>query len=185
MLALLRRLFQIVLALVFGFLSLLGVLSGIAIFGKFQEGYVISGPLVGLVMVLLSLGVLKLCWDNLRNKAPDEAHLYPEREFVAGLDPDGTHIQVSRPDGTVERLAIEDLSSISIVTNASGPWGVDVWWVLENAAQDAGCIFPMGATGEKAILEWAEALPGFDSQNFIEAMGCTSEARFVCWSRLA
>src|SRR5690554_762531 len=98
MLVILQRLVQIGLALVFGFLALLGVLSGIAIFGKFQEGYEVSAPLAGLVMVLLSLGVLKLCWDNLRNKAPDEAHLYPERGFVAELDPDGTHIQVSRPD---------------------------------------------------------------------------------------
>jgi hypothetical protein len=59
----------------------------------------------------------------------------------------------------------------------------DVFWLLHGT--DGGCAIPQGATGEKELLERLQALPGFDNAKVIEAMGSSSDRRFLCWQRHA
>jgi len=116
-----------------------------------------------------------------RSKGP--AALYPESLFVVTVTP--SEISVLRPDGDRECVALSDLQEIVVVTNSSGPWGMDVWWLLVGLGPNSGCAFPGGATGEEDVVIWTETLDGFDTKAFIAAMGCTTEARFSCWARAA
>ena len=183
MLDIVQRLVQIALGLAFGLLAAFGALAGLAIIGTVGEGHPFLGPVVGILMILMSAAVLKICWDNIRNKPSGDKRLYPESMFVVTLD--DTHCQVTQPNGKIERLALDELSEVSIVTNSSGPWGMDVWWLLSGREENAGCAFPGGATGEEDVLQWTKTLQGFDVELFVKAMCCTTEARFVCWSRPA
>lgn len=105
-----------------------------------------------------------------------------EARFVVTLTE--TEVVNQRPDGKIERVALDDLSAIIIETNDSGPLGADVWWLLlGKSKKKTGCVFPQGATGEKAVLDYAQSLPGFDNEMLIEAMGSTENQRFLCWRR--
>jgi hypothetical protein len=42
---------------------------------------------------------------------------------------------------------------------------------------------PQGATGERALLERLQELPGFDDRAVIDAMSATARQRFLCWER--
>lgn len=111
----------------------------------------------------------------------DGKELYPESLHVVAVE-NGEFV-VRRPTGETTRLPVSELRGISILTNDSGPWGADVWWCLLGADEGTMCAFPGGATGESAILAFVQDLPGFDNAQFIQAMGSTSNARFVCWQR--
>ncbi|MBD3654739.1 hypothetical protein [Kangiella sp.] len=99
---------------------------------------------------------------------------------VTVTDKDGT-ITVAYPDGTIQTILWDKMESIEVHTNDSGPWGADVWWVLR--ATDCFCSYPQGATGEDALIPKYQALPGFDNEELIKAMGCTSNREFICWHR--
>lgn len=107
-----------------------------------------------------------------------QASLFPEREIVVKLD--ATGITSTYPRGEVQTIAWSEVQRVLIETNDSGPWGADVWWILEGEAKR--CTYPMGATGEQeALAEYQRRFPGFDDVAVIEAMGSTSNARFTCW----
>src|SRR5215471_11714160 len=95
-----------------------------------------------------------------------------------------TEIVNRRPNGEIERVALEDLSAILIETNDSGPFGPDVWWLLLGSSKKkSGCVFPQGATGEDDVLAFAQKLPGFDNRMLMRAMLSTDNERFLCWRR--
>ncbi len=102
-----------------------------------------------------------------------------EARFVVRVT-DGAIIN-ERPEGTIERVALDALAAVLIETTNTGPWGADVWWLLIGADLQSGCVFPMGATGEHEVLKALQQLPGFDNEAFIEAMACTEDGRFLCW----
>lgn len=89
---------------------------------------------------------------------------------------------VERPDGRTERVAWDELQAFIVETTDEGPGAPDVFWILLGSAE-SGCVIPQGATGDKALLERLQALPGFNNQEFIRAMGSTSNQRFLCWER--
>jgi hypothetical protein len=72
----------------------------------------------------------------------------------------------------------EAVTRIFVETNDSGPWGQDVWWVVEG--NGSRCTFPQGATGEvKALAEFQRRFPSFE----VKGMNSTSNATFVCWEK--
>lgn len=146
-----------------------------------SRGY-FAGGFFGLCAIAIL--VLKV-WPgtSLAQKCPQGEGLYPECLFVVTVSE--SEIVAQRPDGKIERVSIGDLEEVTIVTNDSGPSGADVWWLLVGSKPNAGCAFPGGATGEAKVLEFVQQLPGFNNQAFIEAMTCTSNARFVCWRAAA
>ncbi len=90
-----------------------------------------------------------------------------------------------RPDGVQETVRWEDLAEVGIITTDEGPWSEDVFWLLIGSDGTSGCAVPQGAEGANELLAALQKLPGFDNKTVIEAMGSTSNARFVCWKRNA
>jgi hypothetical protein len=90
-----------------------------------------------------------------------------------------------RPDGMQESVRWDDLVEVGIVTTDAGPWLEDVFWLLSASDGKTGCAVPQEAEGADKLLEALQKLPGFDNEAVIEAMGSTSNARFVCWRKNA
>ena len=97
----------------------------------------------------------------------------PEATYIVSLN--GETIQVENPDRSNQTMSLSGLRRVLVETNDSGPWGLDVWWVIEGQAEVLR--FPLGATGEDAFLTYAKRLPGFE----IGGMNSTSNAQFECW----
>ena len=102
-----------------------------------------------------------------------------EGEVVVSSD--GVGVTAVYPDGESRTIGWNDLISVIIETNDSGPWGSDVWWALRG--QTSECYYPMGAAGEKEMLERLQQLPGFDNDAVVQAMMSTENAEFVCWQK--
>lgn len=100
------------------------------------------------------------------------------KDTVAFDDASITH---SLPDGTREIMLWADLEEVAIVTTDDGPFADDVIWVLSGAG--GGCLVPSSANGAEALLARLQALPGFDNEAVIQAMGSVENARFVCWRK--
>jgi hypothetical protein len=74
-----------------------------------------------------------------------------------------------------------DVTRARIITTSAGPWGEDVYFVLETT-EGKGCIVPHEAAVRTKLLEEMQArLTGVDDRKVIEAMGCTSKGTFVIW----
>lgn len=99
-----------------------------------------------------------------------------EEEFVVRVTADDA-ILCQPPGQTEQRVELTDLTAVYVEINDSGPWGMDVWWLLDSATETL-VAFPLGSTGEKAVLERLQRLPGFE----VKGMNSIANARFLCWS---
>jgi hypothetical protein len=76
-----------------------------------------------------------------------------------------------------------DVKRVRIITTSAGPWGEDVWFVLEGP-EGKGCVVPHDAVVRTKLLEEMQArLPGIDDRKVIEAMGSTSGNTFIIFTR--
>lgn len=100
----------------------------------------------------------------------------PEQHFNVTVE--GDEIRCRWPSGETQSVALSRLRDVHIETNDSGPWGMDVWWIL---TEDSGreCAFPQMAPGEAVALDRLRELPGFQ----VNGMNSTANARFLCWKR--
>ena len=114
---------------------------------------------------------------GIREKRPAS----PQFESAVVVTDAGGVITATYPNGDQQRMAWDDLTSIEVHTNDTGPWGADVWWVLRGTS--GSCKYPQGATGDAEMIPKYQALPGFDHEELIRAMGCTDNQQFICWSR--
>ena len=106
-----------------------------------------------------------------------------EAAYIVSVEGDG--LSVTDPNGEEKRLTLAKLNGVTIETNDSGPIGTDLWWLLFGADDSIAAVFPQGATGERQAIDWLLALPGFDHEAMIMAMGSTSNAVFPVWRRVA
>ena len=106
--------------------------------------------------------------------------LYPESLFTVTFDE--AECTCTRPGGQKESVRWDALEEVLLMTTDQGPLEPDVFWVLSGG--ETGVVVPQGATGERALLERLQQLPGFDSRPVIEAMGCTDNRQFSCWKRV-
>jgi hypothetical protein len=102
----------------------------------------------------------------------------PEEHYIVTVADDA--VRCTLPNGKVEAVSLTRLRDVYVETNDSGPWGIDVWFVLRDDL-DQQCAFPLGATGETAALDRLHQLPGFQ----LDGMNSTANARFLCWRREA
>jgi hypothetical protein len=165
-----------------GTLGVIAIVSLAALFPTFWLLNALTGSTdfaawAAIAISLMGLPILLL--SRWRGGATD-GKLHPESDYVVAISPDA--IEVVAPDGHAERVLLADLREVVVETNDTGPWGADVWWHLIGSL--SRIAFPQGATGEPAVLDGLQKLPGFDNQELIRAMGSTSNASFVCW-RLA
>ena len=136
-------------------------------------------PLHVIIIAVALVGFVAILWRR-RGLAPRS--LDPESRFVVARMSE-TEIVCERPDGKTERVGWGDLQRVEILTTSDGPIAPDVFWILHGTV--GGCAIPHGATGDRELLERLQTLPGFDNATLIEAMGSTTERRFLCWQRAA
>ena len=98
-------------------------------------------------------------------KANREARLWPEREIIVELN--GESLSASYPNGDLLKVNLGDLQEVKIITNDSGPWGADVWYLFSST--ESRCGFPQGATGEKEATEYQHTFK--ESKKTIEVKG--------------
>jgi hypothetical protein len=103
--------------------------------------------------------------------APDPDRVVVDQVGVARRLPDGRHETVGW-----------DLVEVAIRATPQGPWQEDVFFLL-TGRDGGGVAVPHGEAVQGDLLGWLQALPGFDNQQVVEAMGCAEDAMFVCWRR--
>lgn len=121
-------------------------------------------------------------WNSLKTNlkaAFGKQDLNFEAKWVVSVDEH--QISCTRPNGVMESVDWKDLKLIEIQTTDEGPYLPDVFWYL--IGDESGCLVPLGATGEKAMIERLQQLPGFDNEAVSDAMSSTSNRTFVCWQR--
>lgn len=107
--------------------------------------------------------------------------MQPEEKFLVARTP--TEVTVTTPKGETQRISIADITDIIVLTDDTGPWGSDVWWMFANADTRHSIAYPQGASGEQALIDWMTKLPGFDHDAMTRAMSCTENATFPCWRK--
>jgi hypothetical protein len=118
-------------------------------------------------------------WIGEVRRQRKDAAVY-ERAVVVRTDEQG--ISAQYPDGTILSIRWDEVQCVAIETNDSGPWGADVWWLIEG--NQSRCAYPGGANGDIDALKSMESrLTGFNDECVVQAMACTSNRRFVCWQR--
>jgi hypothetical protein len=101
---------------------------------------------------------------------------HPEAQFVVEVTAED-EIICRAPKREEQRIRMTDLASVYVETNDSGPWGADVWWLLNDDTGQTRVAFPQLATGEDAALERLRQLPGFK----VRGMNSGENKRFICW----
>ena len=86
---------------------------------------------------------------------------HPESQFVVEVTADD-EIACLAPKQAAQRIKMTDVASIHVETKDGGPWGADVWWLLNDNTGQTRVAFPQLATGEDAVLERLRQLPGFE-----------------------
>lgn len=100
----------------------------------------------------------------------------PEAPFVVEVTADD-EIVCRAPWQAEQRIKIADLAAVYVKSMDDGPWGADVWWLLNDNTGQTKVAFPQLATGETGVLARLQQLPGFA----IRGMNSTKNARFECW----
>jgi hypothetical protein len=101
---------------------------------------------------------------------------HPEARFVVAVTP-ADEIVCRAPKQAEQRIKLAELGSVYVETNDTGPWGADVWWLLNDKSGQTKVTFPQLANGEDAVLQRLHFLPGFE----VRGMNSTVNARFKCW----
>ncbi len=78
-------------------------------------------------------------------------------------------------------LSFADLAAVVIETNDSGPWGDDVIWHLLGRKEGAALSIPQSVPAFHELMTRLQALPDFDNEQVIAAMGSTALDAFLCW----
>ena len=113
-------------------------------------------------------------FDWLKSRVPDD----PWSVVVAG-----DHIVTSDGQGSTRSLPMDQLQSVVVATDDSGPWGYDVVFLMYGSADSPAGLFPLEAQGMRQFVDWLTALPGYDDRELSRAMGSTKVARFTVYTR--
>ena len=73
------------------------------------------------------------------------------------------------------------MAIIEVLTNEWGPYAEDVFLMFYSKDRRQGLAIPQFSKSFEPLLKRAQALPGFDNDQFIKAMQSTSNAVFPCW----
>lgn len=101
---------------------------------------------------------------------------HPESQFVVEVTADD-EIVCRAPKQAEQRIRMADLAAVYVETNDNGPWGADVWWLLNDNNGQTKVAFAQMATREEAALDRLRRLPGFG----VRGMNSGANARFECW----
>jgi hypothetical protein len=90
-------------------------------------------------------------------------------------------IYVEWPEKPVQKVAIDSLIGVAVETSDQGPFVEDVWWHL--ATSESVATYPSEATGAGELLSQLQALPTFNNERLIQAMGSTQNNMFILWDK--
>lgn len=139
--------------------------AAISAFGAFRGryGWSVSGWSAGITVFLYVLP-----W------------LTPRRR--ENVQVDDTGVIVVTNEGRDE-VCWDEITLARIITTSAGPWGEDVFFVLD-AAGGKGCAVPHEAAVRTRLLQELQArFEGIDDRKVIEAMGSTMRATFIIWEK--
>ncbi len=85
-----------------------------------------------------------------------------------------------RDDAIIEAVRWDELATVAILTTSFGPAIDDVFWLLGGSG-GAGVVVPSEQVPE-GLMQRLQELPGFDNEALINAMTCTEDRVFPCWS---
>jgi hypothetical protein len=112
-----------------------------------------------------------MTWFSRLRRRQEKLAMVLDEQRVTLTGPEGEHF-----------LEWADLESVEIVTTDQGPLVDDVFWALRGGHGDP-VVIPSETPGCDQLLARLQRLPGFDNSALIEAMGNTSNARFVLWGK--
>lgn len=119
-------------------------------------------------------------FSKLKDKfIPPKNTLIPESYWIVSIN-DET-ISTVDFEKRENSIPISEIEIIKILTNDTGPVGIDLWWDLSGNGKNVHV--PNGATGEIEMTERLQKLANFDNEEFIRAMRCTENAEFVVWRK--
>ena len=101
---------------------------------------------------------------------------HPEAQFIVEVTA-GDEIVCRAPRLAEQRIKMTELAAVYVEINDDGPWGADVWWLLNDNTGQTKVAFPQLTTGETEALTRLRQLPGFATRG----MNSTDKARFRCW----
>ena len=108
--------------------------------------------------------------------------LNPEASVIVTFDE--YEIRCEKPGGQSECIQWNDLDAVLIETTDGGPLAPDVFWLLLSKDLKSGCIYPQGATGDRALFEELQSrLPGMNHDLVTAAMTTTDNQKFLVWTR--
>ena len=103
--------------------------------------------------------------------------MLPESRYLVEVN--YTLIKVWDHSGRLSKINISQVSEVYVETNDSGPWGMDVWFVLVDLDGEDRCAFPLGASNQDAALDLLKRLNGFE----MRGMNSIENKRHLCWRR--
>jgi hypothetical protein len=105
--------------------------------------------------------------------------LMPRRRENVQVDDTGVVVTNKGRD----QVRWDEVTRARIITTSAGPWGEDVFFVLE-CTRGKGCVVPHDAAVRTNLFEEMQArFEGIDDRKVIEAMGSTSRATFIIWEK--
>jgi len=104
-----------------------------------------------------------------------------ESESQVHVEDHGEFVSAVFPNGITQTLSWSDIIRFEIQTNDSGPFGWDVWFVLISTQDEV--FFPLGATGEDAVLARLASVTGGTFGQLIDGMNCGTNCTFVTWEK--
>ena len=141
---------------------------------------IVTGALAIVVLLSLVVAMLRRSTPRDRRRCSDGTGVFPECLYIVRSD---TELSVTRPDGTVAQIPMAEVREIVVETNDSGPGGTDVWWHVSGPAANGPCSFPeRPRVSRPRSRSFRPCLPSTTWRS-IEAMGSTSNKRFVVWSQ--
>lgn len=106
--------------------------------------------------------------------------LTPSRRENVQVDDTGVIVVTNKGR---DELRWDEVTRAHITTTSAGPWGEDVYFVLEGT-EGKGCVVPHDAAVRTELLQEMQArFEGIDDRKVIEAMGSTSRATFIIWEK--
>jgi hypothetical protein len=106
--------------------------------------------------------------------------LTPQRRENVQVDDTGVIVVTNKGR---DEVRWDEVTRAHIITTSAGPWGEDVFFVLEGT-EGKGCAVPHDAAVRTKLLQEMQArFAGIDDRKVIEAMGSTSRATFIIWEK--
>lgn len=97
------------------------------------------------------------------------------------IDQEG--VRVTRMSSKTEEIKWNDIGEISIITTSEGPFMEDVYLCLSSIDGKYGCAVPSMVEGYIEVYDRVSKFEGFNFQKVIEAMSCTTDAKFIVWEK--